>query len=326
MKKIIYLLICLSVAVGQTKIGGTTFFDFTSKDENSAFNFVRQYISITGATGENLKYNVVMDVGRINIGDVRVEIDQDSTGNPIYGEQTEDTRLTAFLKKAQIDYSTNFGNLSFGLIGMNTYGVQEKNWGYRFISKSAVDKNKFSSTVDIGIGYSNTLFNDLHLSALLTNGEGYNSPQGDKYHKVSVNATYGERKLNKNDGFNAGVVYSTEGTDNKSINMMSLFGGFAGHGLRIGAEYDMLNDNGEDENVISASANYSISNNLDAFVRYDMFDDNATDENGENFLVTGIIMNCGNGLSVAPNIQMTTFEDSSEEKEMDYKINFQFKF
>ena len=108
--------------------------------------------------------------------------------------------------------------------------------------------------------------------------------------------------------------------------MMSLFGGFAGHRLRIGAEYDMLNDNGKDENIISASANYSISNNLEAFVRYDMFDDNATDKKGENFLVTGIIMNCGNGLSVAPNIQMTTFENSSKEKEMDYKINFQFKF
>ena len=26
--------------------------------------------------------------------------------------------------------------ISLGLIGMNTFGVQEKNWGYRFIEKS----------------------------------------------------------------------------------------------------------------------------------------------------------------------------------------------
>ena len=326
MKKIIYLLICLSFAIGQSKIGGTTFFDISSVEDSSAFNFARQYISVGGISGENMKYKVVMDVGRINIGDVRVVIDQDSTGSPIYGEQTEDPRLIAFLKKAQIDYSTNFGTLSFGLIGMNTYGVQEKNWGHRFILNSAIVQNKFTSTVDLGIGYANTIFNNLHLNLQIFNGEGYKSPQGDKYHKVSVNATYGERKLHKNDGFNVGAVYSTEGTENDPINMMSLFGGFAGHGLRIGAEYDILNDNGEDENVISASANYSISNNLGAFVRYDMYDDNVTDENGENFLVTGIIMNCGNGLSVAPNIQLTTFEDTSEEKELEYKINFQFKF
>ena len=47
----------------------------------------------------------------------------------------------------------------------------------------------------------------------ITNGEGYKQPQGDKYQKISINATYGEQKLNKNDGYNAGVVYSTEATD-----------------------------------------------------------------------------------------------------------------
>ena len=84
-------------------------------------------------------------------------------------------------------------------LGMNTYGVQEKNWGYRFISKSAIDKNKFSATADLGIGYSNNLMENLNLSLQLTNGEGYKKSQEDTFHKISLNATYGEMKINKNE-------------------------------------------------------------------------------------------------------------------------------
>ena len=142
MKKLIIILVSLTIMIGQNKVGGLTYFDFTQNEDESGFNFKRQYISVAGSSGEDMKYKVVMDVGR-------------------YGD---DNRLTAFLKKAQADYTTNYGKISLGLIGMNTYGVQEKNWGYRFISKSAIDKNKFSATADLGIGYSNTLMENLNLS------------------------------------------------------------------------------------------------------------------------------------------------------------------
>ena len=70
----------------------------------------------------------------------------------------------------------------------------------------------------------------------MVNGEGYKSPQSDKYHKISLNATYGEAKLHKNDGYNAGFVYSTEGSDDDPTNVTSLFGGYAANGLRLGVE------------------------------------------------------------------------------------------
>ncbi len=305
MKKLITILVSLTIMIGQNKVGGLTYFDFTQNEDESGFNFKRQYISVAGSSGEYMKYKVVMDVGR-------------------YGD---DNRLTAFLKKAQADYTTNYGKISLGLIGMNTYGVQEKNWGFRFISKSAIDKNKFSSTADLGIGYSNTLMENLNLSLQFTNGEGYKKSQEDTYHKFSLNATYGEMKINKNDGYNAGLVFSTMPTENDPINMISVFGGYAANNLRLGAEYDKQTSGDLEETIISVTSNYRALDNLDAYVRYDMYTDNVeNDMNGENYLIAGLLLNCGNGLSLAPNVRMTSFEDSDMDNELEYKLNFQFKF
>ena len=307
MKRIITLITCFTIGIAaEGKIGGVTYFDYATSEGKSAFNFGRQYFSYTGDASDNIKFNIVFDVWRTE----------------------EDTRLVTFLKKAQIDYNTSYGKVSMGLIGTNTYGVQEKNWGYRFIEKSAIDLWKFSSTTDLGIGISKSVLDNLNMSLQITNGEGYKKPQGDKYHKISFNATYGERKLNKNEGYNAGVVYSTESTDNDPTNIISIFGGFSGMGLRLGAEYDMLTkaDNYE-SNIISIGTNYSVRDNIDVYVRYDMWDDNIKNiKNGKNYLIAGILLNCDNGLSIAPNMRLTSYEESTKDALNEYKVNFQFKF
>ena len=57
-----------------------------------------------------------------------------------------------------------------------------------------------------------------------------------------------------------------------------------------------------------------------------MWDDNDEDKkNGKNNLITGIVLTCGSGLSMAPNMRMTSFEDNSDSV-TEYRINFQFKF
>ena len=165
-----------------------------------------------------------------------------------------------------------------------------------------------------------------YLSLLIVKGEGFKKPQGDKYHKIAFNATYGESNLNKNDGYNAGLVYTTESTDTDPTTMTSIFGGFAGMGLRLGGEYDMQTKDGINLNIVSVSTNYTVRDNIDVFVRYDIYDgDTSIDNDGENYLVTGIVLDCDGGISVAPNMRMTTFENATEAL-TEYKVNFQFKF
>ena len=321
MKYLIILLTYISISIAADgKIGGVTYFDYTNSKEKSAFVLKRQYFSYGIDISDEVKFRVVFDVGRTDVGTV---LRKDG------GEKSEDTRLVAFLKKAQIDHRTSYGKISMGLIGMNTYNIQEKNWGYRFIEKSAIDKYKFSSTADLGIGFSRVLVNQLKMSLQVVNGEGYKNPQSDKYHKIAFNSTYGEHNLVKNSGFNAGVVYTTEQTDDKPNSMASLFGGFAGMGLRLGGQFNMLKKGGIESQIISVSSNYSMTDKLDAFVRYDMFDPNTDEIDGwkdnSTYLIAGIQLSCGNGLLVAPNIRMESYEDDLDSA-TEYKINFQFKF
>jgi hypothetical protein len=321
MKYLIILLTYISISIAADgKIGGVTYFDYTNSKEKSAFVLKRQYFSYGIDISDEVKFRVVFDVGRTDVGTV---LRKDG------GEKIEDTRLVAFLKKAQIDHRTSYGKISMGLIGMNTYNIQEKNWGYRFIEKSAIDKYKFSSTADLGIGFSRVLVNQLKMSLQVVNGEGYKNPQSDKYHKIAFNSTYGEHNLVKNSGFNAGVVYTTEQTDDKPNTMASLFGGFAGMGLRLGGQFNMLKKGGIESQIISVSSNYSMTDKLDAFVRYDMFDHNTDEIDGwkdnSTYLIAGIQLSCGNGLLVAPNIRMESYEDDLDSA-TEYKINFQFKF
>jgi len=304
MKKILLVVSITGFMFAEGKIGGITYFDFISSDDSTAFNFQRQYFGYGGDISDQVSFKILFDVGR----------------------NAPDTRLSAYLKKAQVNYKSSLGKFNFGLIGMNTYAVQESNWGYRFIGKSAIDKNGFSFTADIGGGFSKSLIDNLNLSLQIVNGEGFKTPQRDKYHKIAFNATYGESNLIKNDGYNAGLVYTTEQTDTDPITMTSIFGGFAGMGLRLGGEYDMQTKDGKNSNIISVSANYAVRDNIDIFTRYDIYDgDTSIDNDGENYLVTGIVLTCDGGISVAPNVRMTTSEDDSDSS-TEYKVNFQFKF
>jgi hypothetical protein len=130
-----------------------------------------------------------------------------------------------------------------------------------------------------------------------------------------------------NDGYNAGLVYTTESTDTDPITMTSVFGGFAGMGLRLGGEYDILTKDSFTSNIISVSANYTVRDNIDIFARYDIVDENDdTNKNGNNYIATGIVLTCDGGISIAPNLRMINYENADKDSEMEYKVNLQFKF
>ena len=109
--------------------------------------------------------------------------------------------------------------------------------------------------------------------------------------------------------------------------MMSLFGIITHNSYRLSGEYDKLTVGGVDETISSMSASYYLTDDMDVFVRYDIYDpDTKAKNDGDNYLIAGIILNCGSGLLVAPNMRMITYEDTTEEVSNEYKINFQFKF
>ena len=128
------IVILFSFSFMQANLGGYAIFDYSNASGNDAFDLKRAYLSYSSDVSEELFFKMRFDVGR-----------------------HADERLTTFLKNAYVDYKCENGDkLSLGLIGTNSYGVQEKNWGYRFIEKSVVDKYGMTNTADFGVGYSKT--------------------------------------------------------------------------------------------------------------------------------------------------------------------------
>ena len=288
-------------------ITGVTYFDYTRENDASAFNFNRQYFNYAIEMSNDMQFKVVFDVGRTANGTVEFCKEDECE------ENLEDTRLLVFLKKAQLDYKCNWGKTSWGLIGTNTYDVQEKNWGYRFIEKSALDKNKFVSTADLGVGFSKNFMSHLNVGIQYLNGEGYKSPEINFIQKLNLNINYGEMNLLNNNGGNLGFVYSTELTEESPLTMLSLYGGVALRKIRIGTELDIS----DEKELTSVYLNYIVNQKSSIFSRYDILDE---DNVKDRYIISGFVYNCGNGFLVSPNIR------KSNEDDLLYKLNFQFKF
>ncbi len=302
MKKNLILLFIITFAFAYNgSISGVTYFDYTRENDVSAFNFNRQYFNYAIEMSNDTKFKVVFDVRRTN----KVT---DEVGNNI-----EDTRLVVFLKTAQLDYKCNWGKTSLGLIGTNTYGVQEKNWGYRFVEKSALDKNKFVSTADLGVGFSKNFMSNLNVGIQYLNGEGYKSPEINFIQKLNLNINYGEMNLLNNNGGNLGFVYSTELTEESPLTMLSLYGGIALRKIRIGTELDIS----DEKELTSVYLNYIVNRKISIFSRYDILDE---DNVKDRYIISGFVYNCGSGFLLSPNIR------KSNEDDLLYKLNFQFKF
>ena len=255
-----------------------------------------------------------------------------------------------YVKNAKMDYRLmDNTKISIGVQGMNVFNVQEKTWGYRFISKSAMDLNKWSASADLGLGLYQT-FGNLLLSVLYTNGEGYKKTSSDNYNKLSTQAVYGENRLDKNDGLNLGGVFSTvDYIDNNEVEhaatIMGIFSGWAGMGVRLGFEYnigtdlnlEVIEDNedtvGVDETVMYDSSsslmsfylNYKLffMDNLSMLVRYDMLD-SGIENNETSTLIAGLSYKCDDGIIVSPNMKQVAV--GNEDPITSMNLTFQLSF
>ena len=303
MKNKLIILITLFSFMIAAEIKGYSIFNY----DNNAFSVDRAYFQYTDEISDELFFKLRYDVGR----------DSDEGG---------DTKLSSYLKNAYIDWKIDdLGKLSMGLLSTNSYSVQEKTWGYRFISKSTVDKYKFTDTADFGVGFSRSI-GSFNLNFQLLNGEGYKNPDSDEKVKSYFRLLYGESNLSKNDGHNYGLVISTfEGDDGEQDNE-SLFGVFTGWSkdkLRLGFEYytyESWNTNMlETELLTSVNANYSVNENLDIFMRHEMYEVDGVNNSDTAETLIGGVWNPTKGLYIAPNVAVN---DDSE----DYRLTFMFKY
>jgi len=347
MKKITIILTFLT-ALFCDGFSGVSYFEYHTGDgdeyyETHGFKLSRVYLTYKKTVSDQLSFKFQVDVGKLdNIDTI------DHLGN--VATYSNDDRWTVFLKKAQLDWKLKEDlKLSMGMIGLNMLNVQEKTWGHRFVEKSALDLAQWSVAADLGIGISKQFTEDFSASLLLTNGEGYKESDNDNYEKISVQLLYGEGQLDKNDGYNCGLVYSTLDKDEnlssttvteKSTDIvLGAFGGWAGNGLRIGFEYHTSEHDNFDSasnytgSLSSVYLTYAINDNLSVIARtddrqpndLDVTDDSSTD-------IFGLIWTPVKDLSICPNVTKTTrwspynLNSVGDDSVSDVALNFQFKF
>ena len=306
--KFIILTLMSIITIGYCDISGVTYFNYSSDD---GFGMKRTYFTYKNQISDDLTFTFQTDVGQVGT----------------------DNRWTAYLKKAQADWNVSNGvKVSMGLIGMNMFNIQEKTWGNRFVAKSALDTAGWGvASADMGIGMEFSLNldqsekNPLIVSLLLTNGEGYTNSDVDDNQKLSVQALYGEKRLDKNSGYNLGMVYSSvDDTENNTERVIGLFGGGAYGNFVAGAEFYVKTDEAGPLNETSSSyksfyMNYDFSDSLGIFLRKDFNDPDEWFQITETeILMAGFIWTPTKGLAICPNIV--------DDGEQTFKMNFEFKF
>ena len=306
---LIYL--CFNVLLfSETQTSATVFYNYTRNlnDGNNAFNLKRGYLSFANDVSETVSYKITYDVGSNDAG----------------------SAYTAFLKVAMIKLKTKICDVSIGMQGMNMYKTTENTWGHRFIAKGSMGAYGFSPSADVGLGFTRS-FGLVTTSALVTNGGGYKKPETDAHKKTSLHLVYGQPKLNNENGFNLGGSFSVEPYDinenkTETVNVMGLFGGYAGFGFRGGIELDTKKIDADIMGkILSLYGTYSISESLSILARYDQVDiDTSSSGDGIQAIILGLHYRLGQGIIVAPTLRTTTPENG--ESVNTFILNFEFNF
>ncbi len=212
------------------------------------------------------------------------------------------------------------------MIGTKNFKFMEKSWGRRYIEKSALDKEKWANSADLGVSLDYKVFDNFTIDGQILNGEGYKNTQDeDGLMRVGFGGTY------KLSNFSIRVfrdIKSCACTDiNQEITTAAV--SYSNNQLNIGFETDMMansnNIENEDREIMSVYGSYKISDRYTFFGRYDDYtSENSWDEDG-TYIIAGVEAQLTKGVKAAANIRQTT-NDINDVKDNSFYLNLEYKF
>lgn len=240
--------------------------------------------------------------------------------------------FSAYIKNAYGEYSDKSLKIDFGMIGTNTFNIQEAMWGKRYLLKSFQDLNGYSSSADLGVSIKYQVMPKLSFDAQIVNGEGYQKVQADSTVKVAAGLTY---EPIKNLFIRIYGDYMKKDIAQKTFNA---FVGYTGKDITLAGEYNIQKGNKmvDDHNLSGVSfwGTYKTSQTVSLFARYDYLTSNtvsgaSSDWNASKdgqLYVAGLEIFPVKGMAIAPNIQYTNPKLSSLKSTTSYLVNFNFSF
>jgi hypothetical protein len=285
-------------------------YDMSSEDDTDAFKafeIKRSYLGYSYKIDDKFSTKITFDVGNNSSG----------------------SSYTAFLKIAELKWSASDNlTLNFGMVGSKNFKYMEKNWGRRYIQKSALDKYKWANAADAGLTADYKFNDQITIDAQILNGEGYKNTQSSNgLFRGSIGLTY---KIMDNFSIRVSQDVSPrssydEMSENQTITTAAL--AYSTNNMTLGAESNMMNNvanvKDNEEELMSIYGAYKISNNYTLFARYD--DASETSRAG-TYTVYGIERKIAKGITVALNIQSWENDADGSEAEETLFLNLEYKF
>lgn len=284
---------------------------FNKEGNSREFEITRAYLGYEHSFSKTLSSRVILDVGDPGTGGLQ---------------------LTAFLKNALLMYKNNKLSARFGMIGTDQFSLQEKQWGYRYISKSFQDEYKFGSSADLGAAIEYAPVKFISLDASVLNGEGYKKMQSDSVLKATFGIT-----IKPIEGLVFRGYSDIMGTDH-SQRTIALYAGYTYKAFRAGFEYNVQQNNnmrnGHDFEGISVYSSIQIAEKFSVFARYDnLWSGTISDEvnpwnynrDGELFLA-GIDYSPVQGIKIAPAFIRWSPSDNTQSLTSTIGLHFEIKY
>ena len=309
MKKLLSLTLVLaftlSINAQEGKPFGKVFTNFNHDNDKNEFELKRAYLGYSYKIDDNFSTKITFDVGNNESG----------------------SAYTTFLKIASLTWKPMSNtSINMGMIGTKNFKYMEKSWGRRYIEKSALDKEKWANSADLGVSLDYKLFENLTLDGQILNGEGYKKTQdADGLMRVGFGGTY------KLSNFSIRLfrdIKSCACSDiNQEITTASI--SYSNNGLNLGFETDMManssNIENEDREIMSVYGSYKLSDRYTLFGRYDDYtSENSWDEDG-TYTIAGVEAQLTKGVKELVNIRQTT-NDINDVKDNALYLNFEYKF
>ncbi len=325
MRRLILLVACLSVSPSplraedpadwakSTKISGYAFGDLyyvaghhdDEIDGRNGFWFRRIYLTFDHKLSEKL--------------DARLRFEGTSPG-----DFTSSAKIAFIVKDGYIRWKGGDHSVYLGISSTPTWGVVEKEWGYRAVEKTPLDLQKLGSSRDFGVGAKGKLGSEgkLRYHVMLGNGA---SNKGETNNGKKVFASLG---FYPSDSFIVEVYGDFESrpgdTDRTTYQAFATYkGGWGRLGLQAVRQQRDLGDGQSLElDVASAFAVFKLGDKANVLARYDrMFDPNPDgsgiaylpfDDTAKSSLaLVGVDIKVHESFSLIPNVEYVVYDGAN---------------
>jgi hypothetical protein len=284
---------------------------FNKTESSKSFDLTRVYLGYEYYFTKNISSKVNIDIGDPGVGKLQ---------------------MTAFIKNAFLQYKSNNFSARFGMIGVNQFSVQEKQWGYRYIYKSFQDAYNFGPSADLGAAIEYSPIKQISFDLSVLNGEGYKKIQSDSTFKTTFGLT-----IKPFEGFVLRGYYDMM-NHNYNQTSLALYAGYTYKQFKTGIEYNIQNNNNMINNHnfsgISVYTSLLIAEKFSVFTRYDNLKSETIEgeSNPWNLSKDGQLFMAGfdysptHGVKIAPTYSGWSPRDNSMYYTSTIALNVEIKF